>query len=919
MFRKTLVILLVFLLAGLASAKDANVNPALLTNDVDPNARFAPVPNYSPDNMWDVQFDYDIQGLIPPTPHVENQLLGCEFDGAYFWFTGGGGTGGTRANSLYKFDANGSYVAEYLQSSTSGWGWRDLAWDGTYLYCSEEGNAVSILDPTATNPGTPVNSINVIAPPAFPRALAYDPVSDHFYAGNFSSGEYEFDRNGNVLRTAMGFNLSTYGMAWDDDAPDGPWLWLHGQVGTPAATVYQIDPTTFALTGVSHTFALLGTNTDQIAGGLAYSADWATQYSTMIAMVQGTPNDRCGGYEMYMLANLHAPAAPTNFTVSHNQTLLQATLAWTNPSQTVGGQTLTDLDGAKIFRADSLLHTMTNVQIGQPSTWNDNNVPSVGLYTYRVLCYNDSGDGLPAATSAWIGLDVPGAPSNVTATPDPNLQLECTIAWTAPTAGANGGYWPAGSWTGQKVYRNGSVVADLTGTNTQHVDHPATQGWYSYAVSYYNASGEGPAATATPDPVFVGPPEYLPQPYNWVEINTVGVNSGVTGDDQNLGPFPMGIQFPWYDNQTYNQIRICSNGFLSFTSTSTVYSNTAIPTSAEPNNMIAPYWDDMHPRTGTIWYYYDAANDRFIVEYDGVGQFAVTNAYFKFEAILYSNGLIDFMYDTLGGTLNSATVGIENGAGTAGIQTTYNGSGPLEPQNDTGIRIFGPFVQISDLRVTLTPHNPPIRIPAGGGAFIFDAAITNTTNTTITFDAWTEAVLPNGSVYGPIILRTNLPIAGGQTIMRIISQYVPVAAPPGNYAYRGKVGTHPGTVIDQDSFPFQKLAGDAAPNHNQGWAVYGWFGDEALVSAVSDFELTGVHPNPFNPSTQISFALPEAAKVVLTVYDVSGRQVANLVNGWLSPGSHEISWEASSMPSGVYFARLQAADYSETVKMLLVK
>lgn len=82
---------------------------------------------------------------------------------------------------------------------------------------------------------------------------------------------------------------------------------------------------------------------------------------------------------------------------------------------------------------------------------------------------------------------------------------------------------------------------------------------------------------------------------------------------------------------------------------------------------------------------------------------------------------------------------------------------------------------------------------------------------------------------------------------------------------------------------------------------------------------TSSSPNPFNATTTISFTLPQAAKVNLSVYDATGRLMAELVNGWREQGSQELSFDGSSLPSGVYFYRLTAGKHQATQKLALVK
>lgn len=85
------------------------------------------------------------------------------------------------------------------------------------------------------------------------------------------------------------------------------------------------------------------------------------------------------------------------------------------------------------------------------------------------------------------------------------------------------------------------------------------------------------------------------------------------------------------------------------------------------------------------------------------------------------------------------------------------------------------------------------------------------------------------------------------------------------------------------------------------------------------FSLSQNYPNPFNPVTKIRFALPSQVYVKLTVYDVSGRQVSQLVNSSLPAGTHEYSFDAAGISSGVYFYRLEAKGFTEVKKMMLIK
>jgi hypothetical protein len=85
------------------------------------------------------------------------------------------------------------------------------------------------------------------------------------------------------------------------------------------------------------------------------------------------------------------------------------------------------------------------------------------------------------------------------------------------------------------------------------------------------------------------------------------------------------------------------------------------------------------------------------------------------------------------------------------------------------------------------------------------------------------------------------------------------------------------------------------------------------------FKLHSNFPNPFNPSTRIIYQIPEMSYVTLKVYDVLGNEIEILVNEEKATGSYELTWYAENLPSGVYFYQLQAGEFIQTKKMLLLK
>ena len=101
------------------------------------------------------------------------------------------------------------------------------------------------------------------------------------------------------------------------------------------------------------------------------------------------------------------------------------------------------------------------------------------------------------------------------------------------------------------------------------------------------------------------------------------------------------------------------------------------------------------------------------------------------------------------------------------------------------------------------------------------------------------------------------------------------------------------------------------------------FDDVTSVAGFSEipveYTLHQNYPNPFNPSTVIRYGLSQQSPVTLTVYNVLGQQVAELVNEVQAAGNYEVTFDASHLSSGVYLYRMQAGNFVETKKFVLVK
>jgi len=127
--------------------------------------------------------------------------------------------------------------------------------------------------------------------------------------------------------------------------------------------------------------------------------------------------------------------------------------------------------------------------------------------------------------------------------------------------------------------------------------------------------------------------------------------------------------------------------------------------------------------------------------------------------------------------------------------------------------------------------------------------------------------------------------------------------------------------VDRIEFTFYQTAQNPAVDYGFG-GIYLNCDEGGPVGAQEQpalFNLGANYPNPFNPTTTISFSMEETEVATLAVHDLAGRRLATLVDGLVERGAHEVSFDASALPSGVYFYSLESAGQSQTRKMVLTK
>ena len=170
---------------------------------------------------------------------------------------------------------------------------------------------------------------------------------------------------------------------------------------------------------------------------------------------------------------------------------------------------------------------------------------------------------------------------------------------------------------------------------------------------------------------------------------------------------------------------------------------------------------------------------------------------------------------------------------------------------------------------------------------------------------WLVEVDPNGNAAPPIPRTTTL-------------SWDPAELPQGAMVYMEDFMTSQLLISDMTTTTSYNITGNSESYLNIIMTNLSAVGDRGGLEPT-DFQLNPNYPNPFNPATRISFSMPVKAQVNLSVYNIQGELVANLMNGEISAGSHSVEWNAEGQPSGIYFCRIVTAGYTAALKMLLMK
>jgi len=187
-----------------------------------------------------------------------------------------------------------------------------------------------------------------------------------------------------------------------------------------------------------------------------------------------------------------------------------------------------------------------------------------------------------------------------------------------------------------------------------------------------------------------------------------------------------------------------------------------------------------------------------------------------------------------------------------------------------------------------------------------------TGTTTITGDAWGTIILPSGSYANALrvkyIITTKDSLTLGTVLTSVLTSY--------NWFVTGKKFPVFEIIYTSYSVNGIPITNSKVVNYNLGTVI----GVTNISNETPDkYKLSQNYPNPFNPSTILAFEIRRSGFVSLKVHDMLGKEVADLVNSDLSPGTYKYDFNASDLSSGIYFYTLKVNEFIETKKMIFNK
>jgi hypothetical protein len=515
---------------------------------------------------------------------------------------------------------------------------------------------------------------------------------------------------------------------------------------------------------------------------------------------------------------------------------------------------------------------------------------------YIVGSYNETVTGLSLASGANMNVDFPNTLSYTSA--DAGLK-NVTVTVNATCDGGPVSYVLNTSFT-------------VSGTNLSFGGPFA---------GYYFANSSSSAGCAPSQPGFswedtTGSVDLILNGANMVGALLVGsVDDGFF----TLGNV-LGSNFFRYSGVNYDSFFVGTNGLIAFSRANntqgqfTTFTPLAIPSTTAPRPAIFPFWKDFNygdPDVPVNRLSYKVTAGRFIVTYDRAPNFNSTgvdpNDYVSFQVVLEiapapsQDGLIIVSFDDAAtgstfltkyndATLATHTVGLQNLSGTEALQ--YRRAVPPT------IVVAGPLFG-SPLSVAFGPDDTALPVEL--------ASFTASVDRRDVHLNWTTASEINNSGF-----EVEKMAAGTETWSSVtFVQGNGTTTETKNYSFTDR-------GLNTGSYSYRLKQVDYNGNFE-----YFNLSSEVNVGVPDKYDLSQNYPNPFNPTTKINFDLPFDSKVTMKIFDITGREIATLVNEVQTAGYYTVTFDARNIASGMYFYRIIAEggnqQYVMTKKMLMIK
>ena len=690
--------------------------------------------------------------------------------------------------------------------------------------------------------------------------------------------------------TATAVNSAQINLAWTDNSNYETSFKIERKIGA-AGTYAEIASTSSAI----FYNAGLSENTEYFYRVRAYNVDGYSAYTNEISAT--TP--------------IAPPKAPGNLTASTiSQT--QINLAWADSSANESGFKIERKTGAAGTYAE-IATVAANV-----TNYSNTGLTPATRYYYRVRASNAGGNSAYSAEANATTLpNPPAAPTNLTATGVSSVQIN--LAWTDNANNETGFKIERKTGGGGNYAQIATVAANVTSySNTGLVNN--TQ--YFYRVRAYNAGGNSNysnSANAKPQFAAPAPPTGLTASISgtfitldWIDnsnneagfklerkIDAAGTYVEIGFTAMNVKQFTIGGLSA---NTTYfHRVRAYNaDGTSAYTNE---VSNTTLATPALTATVVATAQIDL------AWTDNSTSEDGFKIE----RKIGTAGTY----ALIATVGPNVTSYSNTGLTENTEYI--------YRIRA-YNAGGHSNYSNEA-------------LTHTFTGANLALNKPAAASStlstYTADKAVDNDWSATF----WSSVDLtPSG------VSQTqwwSVDLQSPQTFSRIIMQW----SISGNHAKSYEL------QVSNDNVNWSSVYNDNAGNggiddvtfapqtaryvrlymtvrNASRYVVYEFIVNDGSSAAPQDvattaspekLELYSNYPNPFNPSTTISYVLPAGAKVTLKVINIAGQEVATLVDRYQEAGEHRAIFKASKLPSGTYFAVLKAAEITRVQRMVLAK